>query len=111
MPDSTRNVRAPQGALAWTAVHGWLYEHEMAPSPTDTRDLLLVVSEDGYLRGVAFHDRAPLVAVLRIDGDLTEIVARIDNLADRVVGLDTGLAVEVSMLKGRVRQLENRGQL
>lgn len=111
MTDSTHTVHAPQGALAWTAMGGWRYAGDRAPSTTETGDLVLVVSDDGYLRGVTLHDRAPLIALLRIDGQLTEIVARIDQLADRVAGLDTGLAVDVSMLKGRVRQLENRGSV
>jgi hypothetical protein len=44
MTDSTHTVRAPQGALAWTAVDGWLYEHEVAPSVSDHRNLTSVIT-------------------------------------------------------------------
>lgn len=102
-------IRAPHGAIAWTAADGWLYEGEPVPSSEDSGDLVLVVSDDGYVRGVAHYDRAPLAALLRIETDLVEMVRRLGELADLAQGLDTGLAVEVSMLKGRVRQLESRG--
>ena len=83
-------IRAPQGAIAWTVADGWLYDGDLLPTSVEAGEMVLVVSDDGYLRGVAHYDRTPLASLLRID---------------------TGLAVEVSMLKGRVRQLENRGQL
>ena len=66
---------------------------------------------DGWLHGVTEHDGAPLSAVLRIDGDVAGVVQRTDALADPAAGLETGLAVEVAALRGRLRQLENRGQV
>ena len=111
MNHDAQPVRAPAGARAWTPDIGWLYEREEVPRHVEAGAVALVVSDDGWLRGVTDDDHAPLAAVLRIDGDLAEVVERIDALADRAEGLDTGLAVEVSMLKARVRQLENRGQV
>ena len=111
MQNDAQPVRAPQGALGWSPDGGWLYEPTEVRSSVDAGHMTLVVSDDGWLRGVTDHDRAPLAAVLRIDGDLVEVVARLDQLAERAEAADTGNAVEIAALRGRVRQLENRGQV
>lgn len=98
-------VRAPDGAYAWSSLRGWLYDPD-GPSDAVEGDVILTVSSDGLLRGVLPTDRAPLSAVLRVEGDVVEVVQRLDDLADRAAGLDTGLAVEVAALKHRVRRLE-----
>lgn len=110
MQNDAHLIRAPQGAIAWTTADGWLYDGDPMPTTPDIGDLVLMVSPDGYLRGVTLHDRAPLASLLRIDADLAEVVRRIDHLADRAEGLDTSTAVEVAMLKGRVRRLEERSR-
>ncbi|MBW3605399.1 MAG: hypothetical protein KY460_10925 [Actinobacteria bacterium] len=108
MTNDATLIRAPQGALAWTAPDGWLYEPTEVRSSVDAGHMTLIVDDNGWLRGVTPHDGAPLAAVLRMDADLTQLVQGLGDLAERAQGLDTGLAVEMSMLKGRVRQLENR---
>jgi len=111
MTSESHLIRAPQGAIAWTPDLGYLYEREEVPRHVEASSVVLVVGSDGWLEGVTNHDRALLTSLLRIDADLDQLVQRLDELADRAAGLDTGLAVEVNALKGRVRQLENRGQV
>lgn len=78
-------MRAPQGAIAWTPAIGWMYE------PVDLRErvtaghYVLVVSErDGIVRGLTETTTAPLSAVLRIDADVTELVLRLNDIAEYV---------------------------
>lgn len=85
-------VRVPNGAQAWIAREAWLYEADGVPVELAAGQLVLVVSDDGYVRGIGPDDLAPLAAVLRIDGDVTEIVLRLGDLKDRAAGFDTGLA-------------------
>ena len=106
MTDSIDRIRAPQHAVAWVPETGYLYEPSEVPTHLEAGAVVLVVGSDGYVRGVT---HAELAAVLRIDGDLDQLVQRVEELGDRAAGLDTGLAVEVAALRGRVRQLENRG--
>lgn len=108
MNDSTDLIRAPQGALAWTPARGYLYEPAEVPAHVEAGELVLVVSDDGYLRGVAHYDRAPLASLLRVEGDLAEIVARLDDLGDTVAGIDTGIATDVNMLRARMDALVHR---
>ena len=100
-------VRAPQGAVAWTPQAGWVYDHLELPQRVEGDSYVLMVSEhDGRLRGVTANDTAPLLAVLRVEADVAEIVRRLDDLADRAEGASTDVAVEVAALKRRVRKLE-----
>lgn len=136
MNSEAQPIRAPQGAIAWTAVDGFAYDEHEVPRHVDAGELVLVVSSDGMLRGVQPHDHAPMIAVVRVEADVVEVIQRLEELAggtasvrdvnelrarmtaavhrvdvleDRATGLDTGLAVEVAALKHRVRRLEDRG--
>ena len=73
--------------------------------------MVLVVSGDGMVRGVQPHAVAPLAAVLRIDTDLAEVVARLDDLGDRLAGIDIGEATDVNELRARVTALVRRVDL
>ena len=70
--------------------------------------MVLIISADGVVRGVQPHAVAPLAAVLRIDADLAEVVARLDDLADRAHGLDVSEATDVYELRARVTALVHR---
>lgn len=127
----TGPIRAPAGAVGWTASAGYLFDSAELTHRATAGEVVLVVPAEGMLRGVTPDNRAPLLAVLRLDGDLVDVVTRLDDLSDRIdqvtrmhdalaepvsdlgdraAGLDTGLAVEVSTLKGRVRKLEERSR-
>ena len=110
MQNDAQPIRAPQGALAWTPAEGYLYERSEIAVHVAAGSMVLVVSDDGYLRGVTERDRAPLAALLRLEGDLTEVVRRLDDLGEAVAGFDAGVAVDLSALKGRVRRLEERSR-
>lgn len=101
-------LRAPVGAVGWSPDAGWLYDTQEVVKRVDRDAYVLVVSNDGYLRGVTPTDRAPLVAVVRVDGDLAEVVARLDDLADRAHGLDVSEATDVNELRARVTALVHR---
>ena len=94
-------IRAPHGAVAWTPANGWLYSPDDVPILLEDGDLVIVVSDDGVIRGVTSHDRAPLSAVLRIDGDVSELVARIGDLEQPI----SELKARVDALVARVDRL------
>lgn len=117
MTGDTQPVRAPRGALAWTAHTGFVYDSNVMAGidAAEAGDLVLMVSDDGYLHGVLPHDRTPLAALLRVEADVdalrrvvADLGARVGDLGDRVEGRDTGEAVELVALKARVRRLEER---
>jgi len=105
--NTSEPLRAPAGARGWTPADGWLYDGDELPERVDEGPML-VVSDDGMLRGVTRRDRAPLTAVLRVDADLAEVVARLDDLGDRLVGVDTAEATDVNELRARVTALVRR---
>lgn len=48
---------------------GWLYEGEPLPRWRND-DMVLIVSDDGYVRGVTQHDPGTAGPVLRMDADV-----------------------------------------
>jgi hypothetical protein len=46
--------------------------------------------------------------VLRLDADLTDVVARLDDLADQLVGFDTGNATDAAITRTRADALVAR---
>ena len=89
-------MRAPEGAVAWTP-DGWVFDGP--PAALDDGRLVLVVSDDGELRGVQPADRAPLAAVLRIDRDALETAGAVAALDRRTHALLTALSHRVSVLE------------
>lgn len=108
MQNNAQPIPAPQGAVAWTPSRGFVYERPEAAAAVDAGETVHVVSRDGYLRGVAPSNRAPLVALLRVEGDVAELVARVGDLGETVAGLDAGESVDVSDLRSRVAALTHR---
>ena len=107
--NTSEPLRAPAGARGWTPADGWLYDGDELPRQVEgAGDMVLVVSDDGMVRGVQPHAVAPLAAVLRVDADLAEVVARLDDLGDRLVGVDTAEATDVNELRARVTALVRR---
>ena len=101
-----QHVRAPAGAVAWSTLRGWLYEpHEAAEVEGD---VILLVSSDGLVHGVLPNARAPLVAVLRVEADMADVVQRIDDLADRAAGMDVAEAGDKAEVLARLRALADR---
>lgn len=98
MNDSTDRVRAPQGARGWTASGGYVYDETEMPRRLEGGAMLLVVSADGYVRGVQPHATAPLAAVLRLDGDVAEVVLRLDELGDELHGRQSAVADRLDQL-------------
>jgi hypothetical protein len=86
--DPVADVRAPAGAVGWTPRSGWVYEPVDLPTRVTNGDYVLVVGErDGMVRGVTAVTTAPLVAVLRIDTELTELRDRLTQVAETAVDL------------------------
>lgn len=108
MNDSTDRVRAPQGARGWTASGGYVYDETEMPRRLEGGAMLLVVSHDGYVRGVTERDHAPLAAILRLDGDLHEVVARLDELADELRGRQSAVADRLDQLTRLHAELSTR---
>lgn len=94
-------IRAPHRAVAWTPAGGWLYSPDDVPILVEDGDLVIVVSDDGVIRGVTNHDRAPLSAMLRIDGDVSQLVERIADLEQPI----SELKARVDALVARVDRL------
>jgi hypothetical protein len=87
MSDPYEAIRAPQGAIAWTPTDGWIYDVVELPTRVVDGHYMLVVSErDGVIWGVTATTTAPLAAVLRIEADLTELVLRLNDIAEFVAG-------------------------
>lgn len=99
-------MRAPQGAVAWTPEDGFLYRNDPVPVALEAGDLVLVVSDDGELRGVTPHDRAPLAAMLRVDGDLADVVTRLDEIADELAVLERQAGARLTAAVHRLSTLE-----
>jgi hypothetical protein len=78
------SVRAPQGAVGWTPRNGFIYEPVDLPTRVTDGDYVLVVSDDGFIRGVTAVTTAPLVAVLRIEADVTELIQALYDIAEHV---------------------------
>ena len=57
---------------------------------------MFVASSDGQIRDVQPHNRAPVAAALRVEGDVAAQVARVDDLADRVEALDVSEATDTN---------------
>ena len=74
---STRSARRTGGGSRRTHSYG---------VTMSTGETVLVVSRDGCPRGVTSTARAPLAALLRVEGDIAEVVQRLDDLADTVAG-------------------------
>lgn len=108
MNSEPQPIPAPQGAIAWTPDTGYLYEPGEVPIHVETGAVVLVVSDDGQLRGVKAHDRVPLAAVLRVEGDIAEVVMRLDDLGDHVAGIDTSVASDSNGLRARTDALVAR---
>lgn len=101
-------LRAPDGARGWAPHTGWLYSGDELAEHVDGDAYVLTVSGDGLLRGVTDHDPAPLRALLRVEVDVTEIAARIDDLADTVAGQDIDEATDINMMRARMDALVRR---
>lgn len=100
-------LRAPAGAIGWTPDSGWIYDEHEAPAALEEHGgLVLVVSDDGMVRGVTSSDRAPLSAVLRVDGDLVDVVTRLDEVADELAVLERQAGARLIALLHRVDTLE-----
>ena len=80
MPDLTRPVRAPEGAKFWVPSTGYIYSTAELPEASTDSDYVLVVSTDGMMRGVTSTMPAPLQALLRVETDVSELVAVINEL-------------------------------
>ena len=50
-------------------------------------------------------------ALLRVEGDVAELVARVDDLADRVEALDVSEATDTNELRARLTALVHRVDL
>lgn len=78
-----RPVRAPAGAVAWEPARGWLYPGD-EPSSAEALDaaspVFIVSSRDGAVHGVSRNEPAPLVAVLRLETDVAQLVERVNEL-------------------------------
>lgn len=98
-------IRAPEGAVGWTARGGYLYERGDMPRRVVAGEMVLVVSADGMVRGVT---EPALAAVLRLDGDMAEVVQRLAEVGETVAGVDTGAAGDVAELRTRMRSLAAR---
>lgn len=100
-------LRAPADAICWSPADGWVFdEHEAQRALTDN-GWALVVASDGRVH-VGDDETAPLASVIRLDGDLAEVVLRLDDLGDTVAGVDTGEAADVAELRTRVAALASR---
>jgi hypothetical protein len=86
-------VRAPQGAVGWTPALGWIYDVAELPTRVTDGHYVLVVSErDGTIRGISGTTTAPLVAQLRLDTEVAELVSALNDVAEtfaeRLAGRD-----------------------
>lgn len=55
-------IRAPQGGIAWTMAEAGCTRASRPPRRWRTTKSWLIVSDDGYVRGVTPLDLAPLVS-------------------------------------------------
>ena len=109
MPESTPTIRAPQGAIAWTPTDGWVYDAVELPDHIEQGHYVVVVSErDGMVRGVTAYTTAPLVALLRVDADLAEVVERVGELGEQLAGLGTGEALDMNEVRARLAAIVHR---
>lgn len=99
-------MKAPAGAVAWVPEDGFLYRNDPLPVALEDGDLVLIVSDDGELRGVQPHDRAPLSAILRVDADLVDVVTRLDEVADELVVLERQVSARMTAVVHRVGVVE-----
>jgi hypothetical protein len=67
--------------VAWTPIAGWLYEADEAREMAERGPLMIAVSDDGRVH--VDQGAAVLSAVLRIDADVTELVLRLQDIADQ----------------------------
>jgi hypothetical protein len=84
------DVQAPAGAVGWTPRTGFVYEPVDLPTRVTDGDYVLTVSTDGVIRGVTSVTTAPLVAQLRLETELSELVSALHDIAetfaDRLAG-------------------------
>lgn len=82
MPNRT-DVRAPANALAWSPTHGFIVDHTQLGRLYSEGALLLDVNAEGQVQDVEGH--APLVAVLRIEHDVSLLAHEVINLYERLL--------------------------
>jgi hypothetical protein len=75
-------VRAPQGAVGWTPRAGWAFDVAELPTHVEDGDYVLTVSADGLVRGVTAVIGAPLLALLRVEADVVELVEALHDIAE-----------------------------
>lgn len=96
MASTPIEIRAPQGAVGWTPTTGYVYDTRELPDHVDAGHYVIVVSEsDGMVR-LNSVESAPLAAVLRLETDVAELVARV---ADIDHGVDDQAIEAVSDLR------------
>jgi hypothetical protein len=76
------DVHAPAGAVGWTPRDGWVYEPVDLPTRVTDGDYVLVVSADGFVRGVTAVTTAPLVAHFRLEANVAELVSALHDVAE-----------------------------
>jgi hypothetical protein len=76
------DVRAPQGAVGWTPRDGWAFDVAELPTHVEDGDYVLTVSADGLIRGLTAVTTAPLIALLRVEADVAELVEALRDVAE-----------------------------
>jgi hypothetical protein len=76
------DVRAPAGAVGWTPSTGYVFEPVDLPTRVTDGDYVLIVSADGLVKGVTPVTTAPLVAQLRLETELAEVVSALHDVAE-----------------------------
>jgi hypothetical protein len=76
------DVRAPAGAVGWTPRDGWAFDVAALPAHVEDGDYVLTVSADGLVRGVTAVTGAPLLALLRVEADVVELVEALRDIAE-----------------------------
>jgi hypothetical protein len=70
----SEQVRAPQGAVAWTPELGWVFAIDSVPTMIREDQYIVLVSPvDGRAAPIPVNQLAPLIAVMRLDTELIEL--------------------------------------
>jgi hypothetical protein len=77
-----RQRACPAGAVGWTPRDGWAFDVAELPTHVDDGDYVLTVSADGLVRGVTAVTGAPLLALLRVEADVAELVEALHDVAE-----------------------------
>lgn len=77
-------IPAPQDALGWSPEDGFIYDRKVLTDRLAQGWYVHMISDDGRLYGVMAQDRAPLAAVLRLEGDVASLVEALGDFGEYV---------------------------